>query len=44
MISQEDKEAIERIHSLGFSKQDSLEAYLACGKDENMAVNLLLEK
>jgi UV excision repair protein RAD23 len=42
-VTPEEKAAIDRIAAFGFDKIDSLEAYLCCGKDENLAVNYLLE-
>ncbi|KRX01359.1 UBA-like protein [Pseudocohnilembus persalinus] len=42
-VTQEEKQAIERICNLGFSKKSCLEAYIICDKDENLAVNYLLE-
>lgn len=42
-LSQQDKEAVQRLKSLGFSEEDCIEAYLACGKDENMAACYLFD-
>ncbi len=41
-FSDKDKESIEHITSMGFSKIDAIMAYIACEKSEERAVNLLL--
>ena len=38
-----DGEAVGRLEGLGFTHAQALEAYLACGKDEAVAANLLFE-
>lgn len=43
MVTPEENAAIERIMQLGFEKRDVLEAFLACDRNEEMAVNYLLE-
>ncbi|CAD8198155.1 unnamed protein product [Paramecium pentaurelia] len=43
-LSQQEFKDIETIMGLGFTKQDSLEGYLACDKNVEMAINYLFEK
>lgn len=41
-ITQEEKEAIDRLVAMGFDRNAALQAYMACEKNEEMAANLLL--
>jgi len=34
MVTQEEKQAIERLAALGFSRVEAAQAYLACDKNE----------
>lgn len=42
-VTQEEKEAIDRLVAFGFPKHRALEAYLACDKNEEMAINYLYD-
>lgn len=42
-LTQEEADAVERLTNLGFNRQQALEAYLACDKNEEMAANLLFD-
>ncbi|KAG9125116.1 hypothetical protein FRC07_008912 [Ceratobasidium sp. 392] len=42
-ITPEEAAAIERLQALGFSRQQVIEAYFTCDKDEDLAANLLFD-
>eukprot|EP01084_Bolivina_argentea_P310606 537517_1 len=38
-VTQDEKNAIERLKAMGYSKNQAVEAYMVCGKNEEMAAN-----
>ena len=43
-VTAEEKAALDRLQSMGFSRQRVIEAYFACDKNEDMALNFLLDQ
>ncbi|KAI8990095.1 ubiquitin family-domain-containing protein [Pilobolus umbonatus] len=42
-VTQEEKDAIDRLVNLGFDRGSAIEAFIACDKNEEMAANYLFE-
>ena len=42
-LSEQEAAAVARLEGMGFDRQQCLEAFLACDRDEELAANYLLE-
>lgn len=42
-LTQEEREAVDRLVALGFDRGAALEAFLSCDKNENLAANYLFD-
>merc|ERR1719166_314976 len=42
-VTQQEKAAIDRLKAMGFSEHAAVEAYMVCGKNEEMAANYLFD-
>ena len=42
-LTQAEMDAVERLESFGFSRQQAAQAYLACDRNEDLAANMLLD-
>eukprot|EP01084_Bolivina_argentea_P299668 516556_1 len=42
-VTQEEKSAIDRLTAMGFSQNQAVEAYMVCGKNEQMAADYLFD-
>jgi UV excision repair protein RAD23 len=43
-VTEEDRSAIQRLQAMGFDEQTVIEAYFACDKNEELAVNYILSR
>mmetsp|Transcript_27900 Transcript_27900/g.99272 ORF Transcript_27900/g.99272 Transcript_27900/m.99272 type:complete len:81 (-) Transcript_27900:104-346(-) len=42
-LTREEADAVSRLAELGFSRDDCVQAFLACDKNESLAANLLFD-
>ena len=42
-LTQAEIDCVERLESMGFSRQQAIQAYLSCDKNEDLAANMLLD-
>jgi UV excision repair protein RAD23 len=43
-VTEEERDAIERLCRLGFDREEATQAYFACDKNEELAANFLFEQ
>ena len=43
-VTEEERDAIERLVRLGFTQEEAIQAYFACEKNEELAANLLFDQ
>ena len=43
-LTEEENAAVERLCALGYDRQMVIEVYVGCGKDEQLAANILMDE